>query len=145
MIAAAPRRRDFQWWLALAAGPAFWAGLCIFQPPNLQLDWPWLQPWLFVKLALLLPLLEEYVFRGGLQPWLAQRLPQRWAVFTLANGLTTVLFASLHLLTHPPLWALAVVLPSLLFGYFRERHASVVSPMLLHAWYNAGYFWLFHP
>jgi membrane protease YdiL (CAAX protease family) len=35
-----------------------------------------------------------------------------------------------------------VLLPSLLYGYFRDRHGSVYPAIALHVFYNAGYFLL---
>ena len=62
--------------------------------------------------------------------------------FTLANLATSVLFTALHFVSHPPLWAAGVLLPSLLYGYFRDRHDSVYPAIALHVFYNAGYFLL---
>jgi len=96
------------------------------------------------SLILLQPLLEELLFRGLLQGWL---LAWPWARrqlggFTLANLVVTLLFTALHLISHPPLWAAGVLLPSLLYGYFRDRHDSVLPAIALHVFYNAGYFLL---
>jgi membrane protease YdiL (CAAX protease family) len=35
-----------------------------------------------------------------------------------------------------------VLFPSLIFGYFRDRYTSIYPCMVLHAFYNAGYFGL---
>jgi membrane protease YdiL (CAAX protease family) len=32
-----------------------------------------------------------------------------------------------------------VFVPSLVFGHFRERHESLVTPMLLHSFFNLTY------
>lgn len=48
-------------------------------------------------------------------------------------------FSALHFIGHPPLWAAGVLLPSLLYGFFRDRHDSVLPPIALHVFYNAGY------
>jgi membrane protease YdiL (CAAX protease family) len=47
-----------------------------------------------------------------------------------------------HALTHPPEWAAAMLFPSLVFGYFRDRYRSVVPAAALHVFYNAGWFLL---
>jgi uncharacterized protein len=57
----------------------------------------------------------------------------------MANLAATVAFVMLHLLVQPPAWAIAVAVPSLLFGHMRDRFASVVPPIALHATYNAGF------
>lgn len=137
------RWRDPCWWMACLAAPVFWIGLALVQPPPLQWHWPLQAPGYFLQVALLMPVLEEWVFRGGVQEWLRQRWSQHWQGLSLANGVTSLIFAALHLWQHPPLWAAGVFLPSLVFGFFYERHRGLLSPILLHAGYNAGYFWLF--
>jgi len=86
--------------------------------------------------------LEEVVFRGGLQPWIAEHLPQAYGPLSLANLFTSLVFCALHFFYHPPLWAVGVLIPSLVFGYFRERHNNLISPIMLHALYNASYYLL---
>ena len=97
---------------------------------------------LLMSFVLLYPYVEEIVFRGLIQPFLAKRLSQRWSVFSVANVLTSLLFVVVHLINHPPLWALAVFFPSLVFGYSQERYNHLVAPIILHCSYNAGYFLL---
>ncbi len=96
-------------------------------------------------MTLVYPVLEEIVFRGGLQPWLRRhpRAAANWHGVSVANIATSVVFAATHLLRHPPGWATAMFLPSLVFGYFRDRHDSLKGPIALHVFYNMGYFWLF--
>ncbi len=38
-----------------------------------------------------------------------------------------------------------MILPSLVFGYFKDKYHSLTAPILLHVFYNAGFFWLFAP
>lgn len=94
---------------------------------------------------LVYPVVEEWLFRGELQPWITRKLG--WAVGPLsaANLVTSALFTALHLLFHPPVWALAVFLPSLVFGYFRDATGGLAAPMLLHGFYNACFFVLLLP
>jgi uncharacterized protein len=137
--------KDWQWWLALAAGPLFWALLWVFGHGVGDTHWPLAQPGTYLRLAVAMPVLEELVFRGWLQGWM---LEQRWgtrrtAGLSSANVLTSALFCAAHFFYHAPLWAASVFIPSLVFGYFRERHGSVLPAILLHVAYNAGYFWLF--
>ena len=85
---------------------------------------------------MLLRLLEQLVIPNwsdlfALLPWVLIVLVAAWLVFT-----------ALHFVNHPPPWAAAVLLPSLLFGYFRDRHGSVLPAIVLHVFYNAGYFLL---
>jgi len=104
------------------------------------------RPGTFLLLAGAYPVVEELVFRGGVQGELARWVPRtRRGPVSAANLATSALFSGLHLLSHPPLWAAAVFLPSLVFGAFRDRRSGVGAPILLHGWYNAGYFGLFPP
>lgn len=126
---------DRQFHLALLAGVVVLGTLALLQPP--QPGWP--TAWRLVSFVLLYPLLEEYLFRALLQETLATRLPARTGPLSHANLLTSVLFALAHLLYHPPLWAMAVFFPSLVFGHFRERYHHLLPHTLLHALYNGGY------
>ena len=87
------------------------------------------------------PVLEELVFRGLLQGWLLQQpsVAQRnYAGISLANALTSGVFAAAHLLREPWPWAAATLLPSLVFGVARERSGGVIAPIVLHMAYNGA-------
>jgi membrane protease YdiL (CAAX protease family) len=131
-------------WLALGAGPAFWVALFFWTQPVFRLGWPASAPLAFVSVALIYPVLEEIVFRGLLQDWLAARFHHRaWRCLSVANVVASLIFSGLHFIYHPPLYAALVFFPSLVFGCFKDRHAGLAAPILLHVWYNSGYFWLF--
>jgi uncharacterized protein len=131
--------RDGQFLIALAAAPA----------TLLLMTWLWpawsagIRPGLPTVLWMVLwqPLLEELLFRGAIQgrletmPWGRRRL----VGLSVANGVTTILFALAHLVYHVPLWAAGVIAPSLVFGHFRERYGRVYPAILLHAFYNGCY------
>ncbi|MBU1192755.1 MAG: hypothetical protein KKA36_09395 [Gammaproteobacteria bacterium] len=36
-----------------------------------------------------------------------------------------------------------VIVPSLIFGHFRDRFGTLHAPIMLHIYYNLGYFWIF--
>ncbi len=99
----------------------------------------------FLLPVLVYPVLEEIAFRGLLQEtFFAQKWGQTsWSNFSVANLLTSILFVALHFFYHAPLWALSVLIPSLVFGYFRDQYRSVIPSVLLHIFYNLGYIWLF--
>lgn len=135
--------RDYRFWIALGAALPVWAALCLGLRPAFDFAWPARAPWLFVQLALLYPVLEEIVFRGFVQGVAQRRLRNIFrGPISLANVVTSVLFTALHFLYHPPLWAIAVFIPSLVFGYFKDRYGSLLPPMVLHVYYNTGYYWL---
>lgn len=138
------RWADAQWWAALAAGPVLCGLLLTSSDSYFDPAWIVQRPEVFLLLALVYPVLEEIVFRGLIQGSLSQRLAAwRRGPVSKANLLTSLLFAVLHGFSHPPLWAAAVFIPSLVFGHFRERHGGLTSPILLHAFYNGVYFALF--
>jgi membrane protease YdiL (CAAX protease family) len=99
--------------------------------------------WFWLSVVLYYPVLEELLFRGALQGSLL-----RWgcwsrrsvAGITGANLLTSVAFCTLHLVNQPPLWALAVFVPSLAFGYVRDRQQSLVGALVLHSLWNGSFF-----
>jgi hypothetical protein len=86
------------------------------------------------------PIIEELVFRGALQGNLIGRgWTRRIGLVSSANLAATTAFAALHLLAQPPAWAVAVAVPSLVFGHLRERFTSVLPSIALHSIYNAGF------
>lgn len=103
---------------------------------------------------LLAALAEEVFFRGVLQEnlgsWLMKRFPENTLVQAqwksrlpgTANILTSMIFASVHLLSHPPAWALATFAPSLIYGLLWDRHKSIVMCWFIHAIYNLSYFYV---
>jgi membrane protease YdiL (CAAX protease family) len=135
--------RDRRFFLALLAGVVFWLLLGLTSPRS-PLTWQQLVSWRFFSLALWQPCWEELLFRGVLQGGARQYAWGQWCWrgLTGANVVVSVLFMAGHWFYHPPLWACAVLLPSLLFGWMRDRYGSVYPAMVLHAFYNAGYFWL---
>ena len=133
--------RDRAFVLATVAGVAFWT-LLWWRLPIQTMRWRQMWSWEFLSLVVLQPCLEEVVFRGALQGRLSRRQGFRmaWRGFTVANGLTALLFAAGHLVSHPAIWAAGVVVPALAFGFFRDRYASIWPGMVLHMFYNGGYF-----
>lgn len=133
--------RDPQLYVAALAALPVWALLHGFGDAAAA-DAGLLQSWLrgVLLLTLVYPVLEELVFRGWMQGELLKRLSGRqWGVITLANVLTSALFAGLHLLLRPTWLSVGVFPVSLVFGYFRERHGSLAAPIALHMFYNAGF------
>ena len=132
------RDRQFVWavggavalWLILwATAPGFFA-----ETPH--------QVGLLLSLILWQPLLEELLFRGVIQGQIRLHVwgrEKRWGL-THANLLTSLLFVLVHFFYHPPLWAISVFFPSLVFGHFRDKYGSIYAALVLHVYYNAGYF-----
>lgn len=131
--------RDRQFFLAIVAAPpvlGLMGWLLPMQSSAIAISLP-----VLLSMVLLQSLVEEMLFRGVIQgqlkkvSWARRRL----AGLSIANFFTTLLFALAHLIHHPPLWAVGVIIPSLTFGHFRDRHRQVFSAFLLHAFYNACY------
>lgn len=110
---------------------------------NLSPHWPGARIALVMLVAA--PILEETVFRAGIQDGIACRLRVRLGPLSAANGLTALLFWLAHTWQHASLWAAATVLPSLVFGYFYERYRHLAAPVMLHVAYNAAFIMLLAP
>jgi len=136
---------DWQFYLCLLLGPLSWWGITYFQPMRADLGFPAVAWYQFVLIILVYPLLEEIVFRGLLLELLAKRFVQRYGLLSVANLLTSLVFVLAHLIYSDWIWALLVFFPSIVFGYLKERHQSLLSPILMHGFYNVGFFWLFWP
>jgi membrane protease YdiL (CAAX protease family) len=122
---------------AMLAALPVWLGLCVLVGEHMRSVTGW-RAWIWF--VLLLPVAEELVFRGVLQGQLLRLTSARRAgPLTLANLCTTAGFVAMHLPNQPLLWALAVAVPSMLFGHLRERFDSVLPAMMLHAYYNTGF------
>lgn len=136
--------RDPLFYAAMAAGMVFWLILFALTDPQPDPGWALREPLRFLVPALVYPVVEELVFRGLIQD-LAQEYLKPWRLgpLTHANILTSLLFTALHFINHPPLWAAGVLAPSLVFGFFRERTAGLAAPIVLHSFYNSGYFLIF--
>ncbi|HUD32909.1 MAG TPA: JDVT-CTERM system glutamic-type intramembrane protease, partial [Variovorax sp.] len=83
---------------------------------------------------LVAPLLEEAVFRAGLQ----EALLRRWQVRPcLANVVTACVFAVAHMISRGDASAFSVALPALLIGEVYRRTGRLRWCMALHAAMNA--------
>ncbi len=138
-----PFHRDSVFLLLLALGPMTWLpmiGLFTFQPVPRHALW---SP-AFLSIALWQPLFEELLFRGIVQGYLLQSMAREktWFGLSTSNLLTSFLFSLAHLASHSISWSLLVFVPSLCFGFVRDRFGSVYPSIALHAFYNTGYFLL---
>ncbi|AOY90322.1 abortive infection protein [Marinobacter salinus] len=86
------------------------------------------------------PIVEELAFRGVVQGWLSgtESGRRRLAGLSLANIIAACLFTGWHLLYRTDVMAWLVFVPALVFGYFRDRHGSLLPCVILHAAYNAS-------
>ena len=123
---------DPVFWLVLFAGFIIW----LRPPPVNIISW---------EKLLLMSFLEEFVFRFSLQESLNKFFKYKKIVLriSVANLLTSVIFVILHLLNHPPIWAISVFLPSLIFGWAWDRYQNLIPCWCLHFVYNLLYFYRF--
>ena len=135
--------RDGHFYLCLGLGPMAWWLIAYFQPVRDYWALPQIAWYHMALIILVYPLLEEIVFRGLVQEFFTSKIRYRLGILSGANLLTSLVFVAMHIFYSQWIWALVVFFPSLVFGYLKERHQSLVSPILVHAFYNAGYFWFF--
>ena len=136
--------QDSHFYVVLTLGPIVWVGLSFILPVQAGIEKLAAEPWLLLSSVLVYPILEEVVFRGLiLEAISARTVGRRIGLVTFANLLTSLLFVAAHFIYHPWNWALVVFFPSLVFGYMKERHQSLWPPIILHVFYNLGFFILF--
>jgi uncharacterized protein len=94
-------------------------------------------PWLILSAIIVAPLAEELYFRGMVHQALRGPLG-RWGAIVLS----AVIFAAAHVLAEPT-WAggalvFALILPlGVLLGWVFERRGTLVTPIVIHAVFNA--------
>jgi membrane protease YdiL (CAAX protease family) len=96
-------------------------------------------PWRVITLLLIAPLLEEAVFRAGLQEQLMRWRLRPW----LCVLWTAVAFAIAHMLVRQQWEAAMLVAPGMLLGVVYHYTRSVLGCAALHAGMNA--LWLMTP
>jgi membrane protease YdiL (CAAX protease family) len=127
---AAGVRLDAPLWAAVLLAPAAAWAWHQLAPPAAAMAMPDGQGlWMLLLVA---PVLEEIVFRAGLQAGLVRR---GWRP-GLAIVVASAAFAAWHLAAGQGPAALAVLLPSLVFGHAYARH-GLACAMACHAWFNA--------
>ena len=98
-------------------------------------------------LLLFYPVLEELIFRGIIQEFIAAKIGDYLLLkyLSVANIVTSLLFVAMHFVYHTPLWALLVFVPSLIFGYFKEQYSHIAPSIFLHMFYNFCSLFLLSP
>lgn len=127
--------------LALVLALPVWTALGMLAGPFMYVPSGWAAWFSFVVAY---PVMEEVLFRGILQGEVLRLTTRngkalRMGAVTWANLLASAAFVALHLRAQPLAWALAVAVPSLVFGDLRDRFHSVCPPIFVHAIYNAGF------
>jgi membrane protease YdiL (CAAX protease family) len=95
-------------------------------------------PAAWVALLVIAPVLEEIVFRAGLQEQLLRRLQAKHAADAFAaNALTAFAFAAAHLAVHASVLAALTAVPALLIGHVYQQQRRLAPCIALHALFNA--------
>ena len=96
-------------------------------------------PYLLAKLLLISPVLEEAAFRGGLHTLFLARAPRTVGVagVSLANLLTSILFAATYVWFVSWVAGVAILVPSLALGWVFDRWGKLWPCILLHGAFNA--------
>ena len=144
-----PKRHYWQeidFWLACLVGVVFWVSLTLldlgisYSAPTTRVTTT-----LYI-LVIVFPILEEIVFRGLIQDSIRKLLENAqlktvllWPISN-PNLLTSLCFSLSHMWSHSALWALATLFPSLVFGYFKDKYQSLYPSILLHIFYNLGFY-----
>lgn len=138
---------DKQFVTAMSMAPLVLFFLWLFQRPQIGIIWPLKSPRTFLLLIVLYPILEEIVFRGLLQEVLYKRSFCRRKIsgISMANLITSLLFMSSHYFYDVSIWASLILVPSLTFGYFRDKYQSVKPSIILHVFYNLCYYLVYKP
>ena len=137
-------RNDPLFPIAILAAPVVWFALYLIIHPDIRWLWPLIYPGQFLWPVLFSPVVEEILFRGILQEFIRDYFTEKFlGPLSLANLVTSLIFASLHFFFQPALWAALVFFPSLVFGHFKDRSGKLTGPIILHAFYNAGFLWVF--
>lgn len=143
-----PFWQQLDFWLACLAALIFWLALKLLYLDSVLIPTTSYLTFTLISLVIIFPVLEEIVFRGLIQEAI-QKLLQSYQIQPLllwristANLLASVCFSLTHLSTHPFLWALATLIPSLIFGYFKDKYQSLMPSIILHILYNFGFYLL---
>ena len=95
-------------------------------------------PWTSLLLLAIAPVLEEVVFRAGLQEWLLRQRIQPLAS-TVGGAMA---FALMHGLTRSWLLAAWVFVPALVLGALYVRKRSLGPVVVLHSAMNLVWLWV---
>jgi membrane protease YdiL (CAAX protease family) len=109
------------------------------KPYPASVEYSWMQ---LLSLILWQPFFEEVLFRGIIQGQIRKQDwgKHSWLNISSANAITTVLFALVHMVNSTPIFALMILAPSLVFGYFRDHCNSIYPSIIIHSSYNAMVF-----
>lgn len=107
---------------------------------------------LFLLYILLVPLLEETVFRWGLQNYIKKITQKRknrlsgklqngiFYYVTIQNIIVSFIFSLTHVPANSITHSFLVFFPSLLFGLVYDMYGKIIFPVVVHGFYNLNIF-----
>ena len=137
-------------WGAFIGALLLWGIVMLLFAIDPSLNWVIDHFGLFCLLCLIVPALEEYVFRGLIFDFVADRSQapssgDHSTFFSIANVVSSLFFVLSHLAFRGVVPALLVILPSLYLGCIRSTSSTVLPCVIVHAVWNVGWFSLFQP
>ena len=140
----------FLLWCAVIGSLALWVGVSFVLGVGPSLSWVLDQIPLFLMLCVIGPALEEVVFRGYFFELIQRRQLSVWLDrliirVSVANLVTTFAFVLMHVFFRGIESGLMVVVPSLILGRIKEVYGGVWFCIIVHAFWNLGWFSLFPP
>ncbi|MFC1236225.1 JDVT-CTERM system glutamic-type intramembrane protease [Vibrio sp. F74] len=119
--------------LSIVIGGVFWHLL----PCNLSSTWD-ISTTVIINMLFIYPVIEEWVFRGTIQEGLLKNKSLRKAYYGVSNAnlIASCLFMGFHMIHQPLLFAVLVFIPSVVFGFFKERYSALLVPIGLHILFN---------
>ena len=119
--------------LSIVIGSVFWQLL----PCYLASTWD-ISAIVLINMLFIYPVIEEWVFRGTIQEGLLKKQPLRKAYYGVSNAnlITSCVFTGFHMIHQPLLFAVLVFIPSVVFGFFKERYSALLVPIGLHILFN---------
>lgn len=128
------RRLATFYWIAVLAAPPI-AGALAANGLGMAV----VEPWRDLAFLALWSVIEEIVFRGGVQAALLRREGSGFQACSTANLVASALFAGAHAWAHPPLVALGMFPVSLVLGTAYEGSGRrLAPPIALHLYFNAA-------
>lgn len=119
--------------LSIVIGSVFWH---LF-PCYLSSTWD-ISATVLINMLLIYPVIEEWVFRGTIQEGLLKINQLRKGCYGVSNAnlITSCLFTGFHMIHQPLFFAVLVFIPSVIFGFFKERYSALLVPIGLHILFN---------
>lgn len=135
-----PFLKDLQFVAALVIAGPVWGVMWLTVVPTFTLDNRSIALIVFMT-VIWYPVLEEILFRGAIQGGLINKAfgQKKLIGLTGANWITSLLFVAAHFWYQPVSWALMIIIPSLIYGFFRDRYSSIYPSIFLHVFYNGGF------